>query len=165
MVQSGKPVGVFRTHTDAPRVLIAQHQHRAALGDAGAVRRVRTRRADDVRPDDGGVLDLHRHAGDIAGHVSRRLARWRGSTAGTTLAGKLVLTAGLGEMGGAQPQAVTFNGGVGILCRGRSMADRAAAGSSSRSMSAAKDLDELALARRAIDKQRSQVHRPSRQRG
>src|SRR6185312_2329362 len=31
------------------------------------------------------------------------------------LAGKLVLTAGLGEMGGAQPQAVTFNGGVGIF--------------------------------------------------
>src|SRR5947207_5756821 len=32
-----------------------------------------------------------------------------------TLAGKLVLTAGLGEMGGAQAQAITFNGGVGIL--------------------------------------------------
>ena len=42
---------------------------RAELGDVGRVPPARGRRADDVRPDDGRVVDLHRHAGDPAGHV------------------------------------------------------------------------------------------------
>ena len=37
LVQSGKPVGVFETHADAPRVLIANSQPGAALGDAGSI--------------------------------------------------------------------------------------------------------------------------------
>ena len=41
----------------------------AQVGDAGALPRARGRRPDDVRPDDGGVLDLHRHPGDPAGHL------------------------------------------------------------------------------------------------
>ena len=46
-----------------------QRQPGAALGDLGAVPRARARRADDVRPDDGRVLDLHRDAGDHPGHL------------------------------------------------------------------------------------------------
>ena len=42
---------------------------RPALGDLGRVSPARGRGPDDVRPDDGGELDLHRHAGDPAGHV------------------------------------------------------------------------------------------------
>ena len=38
LVQSGKPVAVFHTHEDAPRVLMANSQHRAGLGDAGELR-------------------------------------------------------------------------------------------------------------------------------
>ena len=38
LVQSGKPVAVFRTHRDAPRVLIANSNHRPALGHLGVLR-------------------------------------------------------------------------------------------------------------------------------
>ena len=111
----GKPVGVFRTHVGAP----GAHRQLAAgagLGHAGGVRGA-------SRPPGltmygqmtAGQLDLHRHAGDPAGdlrdlrrHRPRRAsaARWRA---------RLTLTAGLGGMGGAQPLAVTMNGGV-ALC-------------------------------------------------
>ena len=76
LVQSGKPVGVFRTHAGAPRVLIANSnlvpkwatwEHFNELDRAGP---------DDVRPDDGRQLDLHRHAGHRAGHL-RDLCRSR----------------------------------------------------------------------------------------
>src|SRR5580765_5071478 len=82
----------------------------APLGDVGALLGAGEARAHDVRADDRGLVDLHRLAGHRAGHVRdpgrvrrpplRRLAR------------RLVLTAGLGGMGGAQPLAVTMNGGV-----------------------------------------------------
>ena len=85
LVQSGKPVGVVRTHEMAPRVLIANSllvprwatpEHFRELEDAGP---------DDVRPDDRGLLDLHRHPGDPPGHLrdvhrgrptSTSAARW-----------------------------------------------------------------------------------------
>ena len=60
LVQSGKPVGVFRTHADAPRVTDRQFQPRAALGNVGAFSCARSTRPDDVRPDDCGVVDLYR---------------------------------------------------------------------------------------------------------
>ena len=85
LVQSGKPVGVFRTHEWAPRVLIANSNLVPRLGDVGRVPPPRGARPDDVRPDDGGLVDLHRHPGDPAGHLRvlrrdraaalRRLAR------------------------------------------------------------------------------------------
>ena len=67
LIQSGKPVGVFRTHKDAPRVLLANsnlvphwanwdHFH----GSQGP---------DDVRPDDGRQLDLHRQPGHRSGYL------------------------------------------------------------------------------------------------
>ena len=55
--------------TQAPRVLIANSQPRRQVGDVGALPRARGREQDDVRPDDGRLVDLHRHAGDPAGHV------------------------------------------------------------------------------------------------
>ena len=69
LVQSGKPVGVFRTHPDAPRVLIANSNLGAALGDLGPLQRARPQGPRHVRPDDGGVVDLHRQPGDRAGNV------------------------------------------------------------------------------------------------
>ena len=69
LVQSGKPVAVFETHEAAPRVLIANSNLVPALGDLGGVPRARRRRADDVRPDDRRLLDLHRQPGDPAGDV------------------------------------------------------------------------------------------------
>ncbi len=69
LVQSGKPVGVFRTHAGAPRVLDRELAARAEVGDVGRVPAARGGGADDVRPDDGGVVDLHRHPGDSPGHL------------------------------------------------------------------------------------------------
>ena len=69
LVQSGKPVGVFRTHEGAPRVLIANSLLVPQVGDLGRVPPARGRGADDVRADDRRELDLHRHAGDPAGHL------------------------------------------------------------------------------------------------
>ena len=69
VVQSGKPVAVFRTHPWAPRVLIANALLVPAWATWDAVPRSRRPRPDDVRADDGGQLDLHRHAGHPAGHL------------------------------------------------------------------------------------------------
>ena len=68
-MQSGKPVAVFETHERAPRVLIANSNLVPAVGDLGEVPRARRRRADDVRPDDRRLLDLHREPGDPPGHL------------------------------------------------------------------------------------------------
>ncbi len=68
LVQSGKPVGVFRTHADAPRVLIA-NSNLPALGELDSLQRARSQRLDDVRPDDGRLLDLYRQPRHRAGHL------------------------------------------------------------------------------------------------
>ena len=111
LVQSGRPVGVFRTHADG-----AARADRELLlvpdwADWATFRRLEAAGSDDVRPDDRRVVDLHRHAGHRAGHV-RDLRRRRAQRFGGTLHGRLVLTAGCGGMGGAQPLAVTMLGGV-----------------------------------------------------
>ena len=69
LVQSGKPVGVFRTHEWAPRVLIANSNLVPGVGQLGRVPPARGARPHDVRPDDRRLVDLHRHAGHPAGHV------------------------------------------------------------------------------------------------
>ncbi len=69
LVQSGKPVGVFRTHRRCPARADRQLQHRAALGHARALQRARSQGPDDVRADDGGLVDLHRQPGHRAGHL------------------------------------------------------------------------------------------------
>ena len=65
----GKPVGVFRTHADAPRVLIANSNLVPQVGDLGALPRARPQGPDDVRPDDRRLVDLHRQPGHRAGHL------------------------------------------------------------------------------------------------
>ena len=67
-------------------------------------------RPDDVWPDDGRKLDLHRHARAFCRARTRRLPPRRGSISAASLAGKLVVTGGMGGMGGAQPLAATMNG-------------------------------------------------------
>jgi len=63
LVQSGKPVGVFKTHADAPRVLIANSNLVPAWANS------RPQGPDDVWPDDGGFVDLHRQPGNRAGYL------------------------------------------------------------------------------------------------
>jgi hypothetical protein len=83
LVQSGKPVGVFRTHADAPRVLIA-NSNLVPRWASWEHFTSSIARADDVRPDDGRVLDLHRQPGHRAGHL-RDLRRSRRSISAGSL--------------------------------------------------------------------------------
>lgn len=69
LVQSGKPVGVFKTHSNAPRVLIANIQPGVPLGNLGTLQRTGHQGSGDVRPDDRRQLDLHRQPGHRAGHL------------------------------------------------------------------------------------------------
>ena len=84
---------------------------------------------------------------------------------GGTLAGTITLTAGLGGMGGAQPLAVTMNGGVAICVDCDPSPDRAAGSSTATSTCEADDLDDaFALAAEAARRAPPAVHRPARQR-
>ena len=114
LVQSGKPVGVFRSHTDAPRVLIA---------NTNIVPHWATQEQFDQYERDGLMMYGQMTAGSWIYIGTQGILQGTYETFGSlarqhgwgSLAGKLVLTAGLGEMGGAQAQAITFNGGVGLL--------------------------------------------------
>ena len=111
LVQSGKPVGVFRTHAEAPRVLIA---------NAHLVPRWAT--ADEFRRLDALGLTMYGQmtAGSwiyigtqgILQGTYETFAECARQHFGDSLAGRLVVTGGLGGMGGAQPLAATMNGGV-----------------------------------------------------
>ena len=69
LVQSGKPVAVFRTHDMAPRVLISNSMLVPHWADWDTFRAARGSGPHDVRADDRGLLDLHRDAGHPAGHL------------------------------------------------------------------------------------------------
>ena len=109
LVQSGKPVGVFRTHEEAPRVLIA---------NANLVPRWAT--IDEFRRLDALGLTMYGQmtAGSwiyigsqgILQGTYETFAECGRQHFGGTLEGRFVLTAGLGGMGGAQPLAATLNG-------------------------------------------------------
>src|SRR5438270_3843994 len=114
LVQSGKPVGVFRTHADAPRVLLAN----SLLVPAWA-----TRETFDKLEAAGLTMYGQMTAGSwiyigtqgiLQGTYETFAALARKHFNGS-LRGKLVLTAGLGGMGGAQPLAVTMNEGVALV--------------------------------------------------
>jgi urocanate hydratase len=114
LVQSGKPVGVFRTHEWAPRVLIANSN---LVGDWANWEEFR--KLDDL----GLIMYGQMTAGSwiyigtqgILQGTYQTFAAAGQKHYGADLAGRLVLTAGLGGMGGAQPLAVTMAGGV-ALC-------------------------------------------------
>ena len=69
LVQSGKPVAVFKSSPGCPACPDRQLQPGAALGHLGAFRRTGRQRLDHVRPDDRRFMDLYRHAGNLAGHL------------------------------------------------------------------------------------------------
>lgn len=113
LVQSGKPVGVLRTHEWAPRVLIANSN---LVGDWATWEEFRRLEA----------LGLTMYGQMTAGSwiyigtqgilqgTYETFAAVAAKRFGGSLAGTVTLTAGLGGMGGAQPLAVTMNGGVAI---------------------------------------------------
>ena len=114
LVQSGKPVVVFKTHLDAPRVLIANsnlvphwatQEHFDSLVAQGLMMFGQMTAGSWIYIGTQGILQgTYETLG--------ALARQRGWP---SLKGKFVLTAGLGGMGGAQPLAITMNEGVGLI--------------------------------------------------
>jgi len=114
LVQSGKPVAVFTTHPDAPRVLIANsnlvphwatQEHFDDLAARGLMMFGQMTAGSWIYIGTQGILQgTYETLGS--------LAHQRGWP---SLKGKFVLTAGLGGMGGAQPLAITMNEGVGLV--------------------------------------------------
>ncbi len=114
LVQSGKPAAVFKTHPDAPRVLIANSNlvphwatqaHFDDLAAKGLMMYGQMTAGSWIYIGTQGILQgTYETLGALA-----RQKGWG------SLKGKFVLTAGLGGMGGAQPLAVTMNEGVGLI--------------------------------------------------
>jgi len=114
LVQSGKPVGVFRTHPDAPRVLIANAMLVPAWGDWEHFRKYEAMGLTMYGQMTAGSWIYIGTQGILQG-TYETFASCARKHFGGSLAGRLVLTAGLGGMGGAQPLAITLNGGVGLV--------------------------------------------------
>jgi urocanate hydratase len=114
LVQSGKPVGVFRTHEWAPRVLIANSNLVPEWATWSEFRRLETQGLTMYGQMTAGSWIYIGTQGILQGTYEcfAEIARRR---FGGSLAGTITLTAGLGGMGGAQPLAITMNGGV-ALC-------------------------------------------------
>ena len=113
LVQSGKPVAIFQSHPDAPRVLIANsnlvphwatQSHFDELSQKGLIMYGQMTAGSWIYIGTQGILQgTYETLGALA-----TIKGW------TSLKGKFVLTAGLGGMGGAQPLAITMNEGVGL---------------------------------------------------
>ena len=84
LVQSGKPVGVFRTHKDAPRVLIANSNLVPKWATWEKFNELDRTGPDDVRPDDRRQLDLHRHARASSKAPTRPSPKWAASIMAAT---------------------------------------------------------------------------------
>jgi urocanate hydratase len=111
LVQSGKPVGRFRTHEDAPRVLIANSNLVGRWSTWEEFWRLEGMGLTMYGQMTAGSWIYIGTQGIVQG-TFETLAECAARHFGGTLAGRLVVTAGLGGMGGAQPLAVTMNGGV-----------------------------------------------------
>jgi urocanate hydratase len=114
LVQSGKPVGVFRTHPDAPRVLIANAMLVPEWGDWEHFRKYEAMGLTMYGQMTAGSWIYIGTQGILQG-TYETFGACAEKHFGGSLAGRLVLSAGLGGMGGAQPLAVTLNGGVGLF--------------------------------------------------
>jgi urocanate hydratase len=114
LVQSGKPVGVFRTHERAPRVLISNSMLVPAWADWDNFHRLERLGLTMYGQMTAGSWIYIGTQGILQG-TYETLAELAARRFGGSLAGRVVVTAGLGGMGGAQPLAVTMNGGV-ALC-------------------------------------------------
>ncbi len=114
LVQSGKPVAVFQTHSDAPRVLLANsnlvphwatQSHFDELAARGLIMYGQMTAGSWIYIGTQGILQgTYETLGSLAAQKG-----W------PSLRGKFVLTAGLGGMGGAQPLAITMNEGIGLI--------------------------------------------------
>jgi urocanate hydratase len=111
IVQSGKPVAVFKTHPDAPRVLIANALIVPKWATWDEFRRLEAKGLTMYGQMTAGSWIYIGTQGILQGTYETLVSVARTHFEGT-LKGKLVLTAGLGGMGGAQPLAVTMNEGV-----------------------------------------------------
>jgi urocanate hydratase len=111
LVQSGKPVAVFRTHAEAPRVLIANSLLVPHWATADEFRRLEGLGLTMYGQMTAGSWIYIGTQGILQG-TYETLAEGARQHFGGSLAGRLTVTAGLGGMGGAQPLAVTMNGGV-----------------------------------------------------
>jgi urocanate hydratase len=111
LVQSGKPVAVFRTHADAPRVLIANSLLVPHWATADEFRRLEGLGLTMYGQMTAGSWIYIGTQGILQG-TYETLAECARQHFGGSLAGRLTVTAGLGGMGGAQPLAVTMNEGV-----------------------------------------------------
>src|SRR6476469_4980367 len=140
LVQSGKPVGVFRTHTDAPRVLIANSnlvphwatwKHFRELDRKGLMMYGQMTAGSWIYIGSQGIVQ-----GTYETFVEMARQHFDGD-----LSGKWILTAGLGGMGGAQPLAATMAGAscLAVECRPSSIEFRLRTGYLDRQ---ARDLDE-----------------------
>ena len=114
VVQSGKPVGVFRTHPHAPRVLIVNAMLVPAWATWETFRDLEHRGLTMYGQMTAGSWIYIGTQGILQGTYETFAAAARRHFGGS-LAGRLVVTAGLGGMGGAQPLAATMNGGVALV--------------------------------------------------
>jgi len=113
LVQSGKPVGVMQTHEWAPRVLLANSNLVGDWANWDEFRRLEQLGLTMYGQMTAGSWIYIGTQGILQG-TFETFSAVAEKTFGGTLAGTITLTAGLGGMGGAQPLAVTMNGGVAI---------------------------------------------------
>jgi urocanate hydratase len=114
VVQSGRAVAIFKTHEDAPRVLIVNAMLVPEWATWEKFRELERLGLTMYGQMTAGSWIYIGTQGILQG-TYETLAECARQHFGGTLQGKLVLTAGLGEMGGAQPLAITMNEGVGII--------------------------------------------------
>ena len=115
LIQSGKPVGVVRSHCDAPRVLLANSNLVPAWANWDYFRGLEAKGLIMYAQMTAGSWIYIGTQGILQGTYETLAELARQHYDDGTLAGRLVLTGGLGGMGGAQPLAITMNGGV-ALC-------------------------------------------------
>jgi urocanate hydratase len=114
LVQSGKPVGVFRTHEEAPRVLIANSHLVPRWATWGEFRRLEALGLTMYGQMTAGSWIYIGTQGILQG-TYETFAECARQHFGGTLQGRLVVSAGLGGMGGAQPLAATMNGAAALM--------------------------------------------------
>jgi urocanate hydratase len=125
LIQSGKPVGVFRTHADAPRVLIANSNLVARWADWEHFHELDRKGLMMFGQMTAGSWIYIGSQGIVQGTYETFVEMGRQHFGGS-LQGRWILTAGLGGMGGAQPLAATLAGGslLAIECRPERIAKR-----------------------------------------
>lgn len=114
LIQSGKPVGIFRTTKSAPRVLISNAMLVPKWADWAYFRELEERGLTMYGQMTAGSWMYIGTQGILQG-TYETLAALALKHFGGSLKGKIVLSSGLGEMGGAQPLAVTMNDGVALV--------------------------------------------------